>query len=953
MEKPLNDGEDEEEITFTGWWYFQGELKAKIHNCRIIWDVDGSDEDMSTPLNFLSQSKISVNIDGEVYIADLDGDKLHWSDDQTWEREKIDEFDEAGFEVFNCPEELTGTELLLAHRRDQLDLANMSRISIHDNCHVHDFFQRIPQKLSMDQTQMCNMIFNKFDFDKDDHLKFWEYCHFYNLTNLDIPKCGQEIYELTCNYCDTEQHVGINKENFRKIYSLKPDQIWLDFKTHYWSTIKSKDMYSETLQREIYIFQEHCDIVNKTMVVYDKDRDGSLNYAELTHLIDDMHLKEFVWDEDVYAELRGDICAGNSVSSYNLLQLFYVKRWELICNYMQDVSMFTVFQKREYDKLLPENSKTVVLFFSRFDLDNDHFISFEELQSAIEAEFVGQALARKHFETILKKLSLPSNVPGLTRSQFLTVYEQRFPELFGQGDLYKSTMFEGQYEMNGVYVAEIWGRCIVWPSGKVMECDIDNEELVQPDTLGDKMKKAGFKLEQVRGAFDGSNLYWSNGDVWTLKTDLEGDYERKGRFVATIKGKRIIWPSGIKTQFRVDHLNDDTDTKLTIDYHGETLVGTCKDDNVIFWSDGDKWTKRFENEFAENHTHQELLVDLSKRAFLRTMTSIRSVDIADYVVPDSLLAEFVSGIDAKKNSDTMSDIGVLEYKAAMNHDRSRRQDWRCIDTKLCGEAFVSTEERNLLNEVQEDIFERQFPLSRKARYMAWAIIIVWILFCDSICVILGIQFDLAQQNKVDDIVSAARDEAILTCPNGKTFSYQTRWEFNYQTGQVELLSATPEPDDTYGQVGDASKWLLSVLISLLTSWCCITPAIHLVISIFDISKNRNYVKDINAFDFLKEQWTGTLDFVPKFELDMLLLRPILILDVMRIWEEAMEYMKNPKKRAEVERARRQSAGGINQTSMTRDLTQITTLIDSRLNRGETFCCCHICDLCSAQSFETS
>lgn len=111
------------------------------------------------------------------------------------------------------------------------------------------------------------------------------------------------------------------------------------------------------------------------------------------------------------------------------------------------------------------------------------------------------------------------------------------------------------------------------------------------------------------------------------------------------------------------------------------------------------------------------------------------------------------------------------------------------------------------------------------RKYAWITIIIWILGCNFLIVLYGIQFDLKDIFEVAGNILGLYDDAALICPSNPymALDYVDRIQYDSQVNDVNNA-----PGPFGGVFGDgvkgSTKWLLGVLSAVLMAWFVNMPA---------------------------------------------------------------------------------------------------------------------------------
>ena len=131
---------------------------------------------------------------------------------------------------------------------------------------------------------------------------------------------------------------------------------------------------------------------------------------------------------------------------------------------------------------------------------------------------------------------------------------------------------------------------------------------------------------------------------------------------------------------------------------------------------------------------------------------------------------------------------------------------------------------NELDDIQEQLIAKEFPYSKSMRKYAWALVLIWILGCDLLIVVYGIQFDLSDTLEVAANILGLYNDAAEICSSDPymALDYVDRIQYDSQTSAVENA---PAPfGGIFEGVDGSTKWLLSVLSALLMGWFINMPA---------------------------------------------------------------------------------------------------------------------------------
>jgi len=191
----------------------------------------------------------------------------------------------------------------------------------------------------------------------------------------------------------------------------------------------------------------------------------------------------------------------------------------------------------------------------------------------------------------------------------------------------------------------------------------------------------------------------------------------------------------------------------------------------------------------------------------------------------------------------------------------------------------------------------------------------------------GVQFDLAKINGVSDDVQAVHDVALDSCPNGNSYDFSDRYQYETQKDIAAQLDGTPAPDDTFGEVGDSEKWLISVATSFFMSWCVNGPIVMFLLILWDMFMHRNSGAGSgdapNGYNYVANAVRRGYDKIV-FPQKALLTRPYFILQTLRLWDVYEDW----EKRLEAGEIDFEVAVADPEDHTAQDFMQITTALDS-------------------------
>eukprot|EP00494_Astrolonche_serrata_P000415 UN00419 len=96
--------------------------------------------------------------------------------------------------------------------------------------------------------------------------------------------------------------------------------------------------------------------------------------------------------------------------------------------------------------------------------------------------------------------------------------------------------------------------------------------------------------------------------------------------------------------------------------------------------------------------------------------------------------------------------------------------------------------------------------------------VLWILMCDVVIVLLGVQFDRAHEYSLTKDVQGAFDKADGKCGDDRNMVFDEFWKIQFDAQYTDMLDAQAYYDkgrSIYGSATNGSgKWITTVLSSL-------------------------------------------------------------------------------------------------------------------------------------------
>jgi len=236
------------------------------------------------------------------------------------------------------------------------------------------------------------------------------------------------------------------------------------------------------------------------------------------------------------------------------------------------------------------------------------------------------------------------------------------------------------------------------------------------------------------------------------------------------------------------------------------------------------------NVVAKYHDHSpEECKNFWKRSYYRLIDEDR---LAQEIVIESLDYEKF-GVERNNLEDLKGEDGKYYSDAHLT------TLWPSVNHKV----LVSKVEAKILDEIHEDLIKTTFPYSKSVRKYAWMAIIIWILGCNFLIVIYGIQFDLEDIVEVVGDILGLYDDASLICPSNPymALDYVDRIQYDSQSNDVN--NALAPFGGIFGEgVKGSTKWLLTLLSAVLMAWFINMPGALLAGAWMDIYFGVSYKK---------------------------------------------------------------------------------------------------------------
>jgi len=195
----------------------------------------------------------------------------------------------------------------------------------------------------------------------------------------------------------------------------------------------------------------------------------------------------------------------------------------------------------------------------------------------------------------------------------------------------------------------------------------------------------------------------------------------------------------------------------------------------------------------------------------------------------------------------------------------------------------------LMDSIQRVLSTYLYPYSRRTRYYALAFVFVWILGCDFLILVYGIQFDLKELFGFTDDVQHAVDDASAICPTDFYTWMDYFWKIQFDEQLTEIKRKAHESEGTLAEfLGEGANgsqlWLMTVVTSLLLSWFLWAPLGQFAKAVYNILYWEPYVAH-DAQTLYEEAFEKDHHMV-KIEPNDLIFQPYTVLKAQKMLNEA-------------------------------------------------------------------
>jgi len=200
-------------------------------------------------------------------------------------------------------------------------------------------------------------------------------------------------------------------------------------------------------------------------------------------------------------------------------------------------------------------------------------------------------------------------------------------------------------------------------------------------------------------------------------------------------------------------------------------------------------------------------------------------------------------------------------------------------------VLVTRKEGDILNDVQAVLEHHFYPFSNQARRYAIAFTILWILGCDLLVLVYGIQFDLMDlyelTQEIIDAVSAAKERCPTDYESAMDYFYYVQYQ--QQQAQIDAEEAAVSLNAIFKDAEGSLHWLLTVISSMLLSWVVWSPLSMLGKSVYSIFYWDPYEKKSPERMFHEAEAKGQT--IVEIEINDLIFQPHVVLVAQRMLYE--------------------------------------------------------------------
>jgi len=162
------------------------------------------------------------------------------------------------------------------------------------------------------------------------------------------------------------------------------------------------------------------------------------------------------------------------------------------------------------------------------------------------------------------------------------------------------------------------------------------------------------------------------------------------------------------------------------------------------------------------------------------------------------------------------------------------------------QVLVSKSEMQYLDHVQKKLRKSAMLFPFCVRAIVWLIIFIWILTCNYLTVVHSVNFNLYNTPYLDHDVQEAWDNAYETCPaDDRTVLGTMHFVYAVQYVRQRMIVDKYEKDyrGIWGDIQEEEKWLLSVIITMLSLYWVVIPFWTAIIALNAIYFEKTYIQE--------------------------------------------------------------------------------------------------------------